>query len=61
MESLKNNLHPLENLGTETILSNVHPMAIQCDLVWTGHNRIYVTVLNVNEVVKIIDIPSRQF
>ena len=36
MESLKNNFHPLEKLGTESILSNVHLMAIGCtyDVIW---------------------------
>ena len=29
----KNKLHPLEKLGTEPIVSNVHPMAIRCGLV----------------------------
>ena len=35
MESLKNksNFHPLEKLGTEPNLSDVHPMVIRCGLV----------------------------
>ena len=33
MESLKNKFHLLEKLGTEPILSNVHQMAIWCELV----------------------------
>ena len=37
MESLTNNFHLLEKLGTELILSYVHSMAIRCGLVWMGH------------------------
>ena len=33
MKPLKNNFHPLEKLGTELILSDVHPMSIRCGLV----------------------------
>ena len=37
MKYLKNNFHPLKKLGTEHILSYVHPMAIRCVLVWMAH------------------------
>ena len=42
MESLKNKFHPLQKLGTEPILSDVHPVAIRCPsdghLMWFGVN-----------------------
>ena len=44
MKSLKNKFHLLEKLGTEPILSNVHPMAIRCDLVWMAHNMYHAQI-----------------
>ena len=48
MESLKNKFHLLEKLGTEPILSYVHPMAIRCpsDVIWCERPIIHAISLN---------------